>query len=69
MTRHARNRMRPAISASVPPERLVNAMMLICEHEGFEPAETVGVIAAALTWPPEQPRDPEPLRQRYRSLV
>ena len=69
MTRHARNRMRPATSVSVPPEQLVHAMMLICEHEGFEPAEAAGVAVAALTWPPEQPRDPEPLRQRYRSLV
>jgi hypothetical protein len=61
--------MRPATSVSVPPERLVHTMMLICEHEGLEPAETVGVIAAALTWPPEQPRDPESLLQRYRSPV
>ena len=69
MTRHARNRMRPATSASVPPEPLVHATMQICEHEGFEPAEAAGVIAAALTWPPEQPRDPESLLQRYRSPV
>jgi hypothetical protein len=61
--------MRPATSVSVPPEQLVHAMMLICEHEGFEPAEAAGVAVAALTWPPEQPRDPEPLRQRCRLPV
>jgi hypothetical protein len=49
MARHARNRMMPATSVSVLPERLVHAMMQTCEHEGLEPAETAGVLAVALT--------------------
>ena len=55
-----------SICAGPGAERLARAMADLCRREGLEPCEAEGVIAEALTWPPDRPRDPEPLMQRYR---
>ncbi len=54
------------ISAVPRPERLVHVMAKLCEREGLEPCEAAGIVAEALTWPPDRPRDPEVLLRQYR---
>ena len=44
-------------------EAQARASERLCEREGLEPCETVGVIATALTWP--LPKDPMPLLRSF----
>ena len=47
------------------PERLAAVVADLCRREGLNDAETAGVLAVALTWPPRTPRDPTALLRSF----
>jgi hypothetical protein len=56
---------RSVLHTEPDPGRLAAALLRLCEREGLEPCEIVGIIATALTWPPHRPLDAMPLLRRF----
>ena len=47
------------------PNQLAVVLADLCRREGLNDAETAGVLAVALTWPPRTPRDPTALLRSF----